>query len=86
MDSNSNSDSDSNNNEVFHSALDLLNEEDRAEHIEYNAQVAEAWRIHNKYNSNLTKEDTDSELLVLASCYGPVPDRNGQSARTVTDS
>ena len=63
----SDSDSDSNNDEVFHSALDLLNEEDRAERAEYNAQVAEAWRIHNKYNSNPAEEDTDSELSVPAS-------------------
>jgi hypothetical protein len=37
---------------VFHSALDVLNEEDRAELAKYDAQMAEEWRIHNKYHSN----------------------------------
>jgi hypothetical protein len=44
-----------------------LNEEDRAERAEYDAQVAEAWPLHNKYNSNPAEEDAGSELLVLAS-------------------
>jgi hypothetical protein len=39
-------------NEVFHSALDMLDEQERAE---YDAQVAEAWRIHNKYHPIATK-------------------------------
>jgi hypothetical protein len=45
-DSNSNSDSDSDSDsddgKVFHSALDVLNKEDRAELAEYNGQMAEA--------------------------------------------
>jgi hypothetical protein len=49
---NGDSNSDSDDDEVFHSALDVLNEEDRAELAEYDAQMAEAWRIHNKYHSN----------------------------------
>ena len=65
--SDSNSDSDSDNGEVFHSALNVLNEEDRAELAEYDRQMAEAWRIHDKYHGNPAEEDSDSELSVLAS-------------------
>jgi hypothetical protein len=67
---------------VFHGILDalgqakptsdVLNEEDCAELAEYDAQIAEAWRIHNKYHGNTTgnpsnDSDSDSDLLVLAS-------------------
>ena len=30
-------------------------------------QMAEAWRIHNKYHSNPAEKDSDGELSVLAS-------------------
>jgi hypothetical protein len=65
--SDSNSDSDSDDSEVFHSVLNVLNEEDRAELAEYDRQMAEAWRIHDKYRGDPTKEYSDSELSVLAS-------------------
>jgi hypothetical protein len=49
--------------------LNVLNEEDRAELAEYDQQMAEAWRIHDKYYGNPTEEDSDSdsELSVLGS-------------------
>jgi hypothetical protein len=57
----SNSDGGSDDNEAFRSASDVLNEEDKAELAEYDTQMAEAWRIHNKYHGN-PAEDSDSEL------------------------
>jgi hypothetical protein len=34
---------------------------------EYDRQMAEAWRVHNKYYGNPTDEGNDSELSALAS-------------------
>ena len=42
-------------------------EEDRAEPAEQDRQMAEARWINNKYYSNPTEKDSDSELSVLAS-------------------
>jgi hypothetical protein len=61
---------DSINDDVFHSALDILEEQDRAKLDEYDAQIAEAWRIHNKYHpiaDGQASSDSNSELSALAS-------------------
>ena len=54
-DNEGNTTNDSIDDEVFHSALDMLDEQERAKLDEYDAQVAEAWRIHNKYHPIATE-------------------------------
>jgi hypothetical protein len=42
-------------------------EEDRAELAEHDRQMAEAWRIRNKYHSHPAEKCSNSELSVLGS-------------------